>query len=48
MVGQVKGVEEMGVRVARRGARDGKGRRKEVEVNPKRRSLGHDVSNFVL
>ena len=40
VVGQVEGVEQMGVRVARRVARDGGGRRKEVEVNSKLRSLG--------
>ena len=48
MVGQVEGEEQVGVRVAGRGARDGGGRRKEVDVVPKRRSLGHDASNLIL
>ena len=48
MVGEAKGEDVMGVRVAGRGARDRGERRKEVEVNPKYRSLGHDVSNLVL
>ena len=36
VVGEVKGIDVMGVLVAGRGARDRGGRRKEVEVNPKR------------
>ena len=48
VVGEVKGVDVMGVRVAGRGARYRGDRRKEVEVDPKRRSYGHDVSNLVL
>ena len=48
MVGAFKGKDLMGVRVAGRGARDRGDRRKEVEVDPKYRSLGHDVSNLVL
>ena len=48
VVGDVKGIDVMGVRVAGRGARDRGDRRKEVEVNPKHRSLGHDMSNLVL
>ena len=43
-----KAVDVMGVRVAGRGARERGDRRKEVEVEPKRRSLGHDVSKLVL
>ena len=38
----------MGVLVAGRGARERGGRRLEVEVNSKRRSPGHDVSDLVL
>ena len=45
VLGEVKGVDVMGVRVSGRGARD---RRKEVEVNNKRRSLFHDAFNLVL
>ena len=36
VVGEVKGEDVMGVRVAGRGARDRGDRRKQVEVNPKR------------
>ena len=36
VVGEVKGIDVMGVLVAGRGARDRGDRRKEVEVNPKR------------
>ena len=36
VVGEVKGVEVMGVRVASRRARERGGRRMEVEVNSKR------------
>ena len=39
---------ERSKQLGKRGARDGGGRRKEVDVVPKRRSLGHDVSNLVL
>ena len=39
MVGEFKGVDLMGVRVAGTDARDRGGRRKEIQVNPKRRSL---------
>ena len=48
MVGEVKGVDVMGVRVSGRGARDRGDRRKEVEVNNKRRSFVHDAFNLVL
>ena len=48
VLGEVKGVDVMGVRVSGRRARDRGDRRKEVEVNNKRRSFGHDVSNLVL
>ena len=48
VVGEVKGIEMMGVLGAGRGARERGGRRLEVEVNSKRRSPGHDVSNLVL
>ena len=48
VLGEVKGGDLMGVRVAdRRGRHRGK-RGKEVQVHPKRRSLGHKVSNLVL
>ena len=48
MVGEVKGIEMMGVLVTGRGARERGGRRLEVEVNSKRCRPGHDVSNLVL
>ena len=38
----------MGVLIAGRGARERGGRRLEVEVNSKRRSPSHYVSNLVL
>ena len=48
VVGEVKGVDELGVRVACRGARSGGDRRSEIEVDPKRRCLRHDMSNLAL
>ena len=48
MVREVKGIEKMSILGAGRGARERGGRRLEVEVNAKRRSPGHDVSNLVL
>ena len=48
MVGEVKGIEMMGVLIAGRGARERGGRRLEVEVDSKRRGPGHDVSDLVL
>ena len=48
VVGDVKGVDVIGVRIAGRGVRDRGDRREEVEINPNRRSLSHDVPNFVL
>ena len=42
VVGEVNGVDVMGVRVAGRGARDRGNRTMEVEVSPKRGSSGHD------
>ena len=48
MVREVKGIEKMSILGAGRGARERGGRRLEVEVNSKRRSPGHDVSNLVL
>ena len=48
MVREVKGMEKMSMLGAGRGARERGGRRLEVEVNSKRRSPGHDVSNLVL
>ena len=48
MVREVKGIEKMSMLGAGRGARERGGRRLEVEVNSKRRSPSHDVSNLVL
>ena len=48
MVREVKGIEKVSILGAGRGARERGGRRLEVEVNSKRRSPGHDVSNLVL
>ena len=48
VVREVKGIEKMSMLGAGRGARERGGRRLEVEVNSKRRSPGHDVSNLVL
>jgi hypothetical protein len=48
VVGEVKGVDEVGVRVACRGARSGGDRRSEIEVEPKRGSLRHDMSGLAL
>ena len=48
MVREVKGIEKVSMLGAGRGARERGGRRLEVEVNSKRGSPGHDVSNLVL
>ena len=48
MVREVKGIEKMSMLGAGRGPRERGGRRLEVEVNSKRRSPSHDVSNLVL
>ena len=48
MVGEVKGVEEVSVRFACRGARSRGDRRSEMEVDPKRRGLRHDMSDLAL
>ena len=48
MVREVKGIEKVSILGAGRGARERGGRRLEVEVNAKRRSPGHDVSDLVL
>jgi len=48
VVGEVKGVEEVGVRFACRGARSRGDRRSEIEVDPKRRGLRHDMSDLAL
>ena len=45
-MGEVKGVEEVGVGFACRGARSRGDRRREVD--PKRRGLRHDVSDLAL
>ena len=46
--GEVKGVEEVGLRFACRGARSRGDRRSEIEVDPKRRGLRHDMSDLAL
>ena len=48
VVGEVNGVDEVGVRFACRGARSRGDRRSQIEVDPKRRGLRHDVSNLAL
>ena len=48
MVREVKGIEKMSILGAGRGARERGGRRLKVEVNSKRGSPGHDVSDLVL
>ena len=48
MVGEVKGIEMMGVLIAGRGARERGDRRLEVKVDSKRRSPGHNVAYLVL
>ena len=48
MVREVKGIEKMSMLGAGRGARERGGRRLEVEVNSKRRSPSHYVSDLVL
>jgi hypothetical protein len=41
-----EGVEEVGVGFACRGSRSRGDRRREIEVDPKRRGLRHDMSNL--
>ena len=48
VVREVKGIEKMSMLGAGRGARERGGRRLEVEVNAKRRSPSHYVSDLVL
>ena len=48
VVGEVKGVDEVGVRFSCRGARSRGDRRGEIEVDPKRRGLRHDTSDLAL
>jgi hypothetical protein len=48
VVGKVKGVDELGVRFPCRGARSRGDRRSEIEVDPKRRGLPHDMSYLAL
>ena len=43
VVGEVKGIDVLGVRVVGRGTRNRGDRIEKVEVNPKCRSLGHDL-----
>jgi hypothetical protein len=45
-VGEVRGVDEVGIRVACRGARSGGDRRSEIEVAPKRRGLRHYMTDL--
>jgi hypothetical protein len=42
VVGEVKGVDRVGVRFAYRGARSRGDKRSEIEVDQKRRGLRHD------
>ena len=46
--GRGKGIEEVGVGFACRGARSRGDRRSEIEVDPKCRGLRHDVSDLAL
>jgi hypothetical protein len=46
VVGEVKGVDEVGVRFACRGARSRGDRRSEIEVDPKCRGLRHDMTDL--
>jgi len=48
VVGEVKGVDEVGVRFVCRGVRSGGDRRSEIEVDPKRRGLRHDMTDLAL
>ena len=48
VAGEVTGVELRGVSVACGGTRSGADRRDEVEVSPKCRSHGQDVSDLIL
>ena len=48
VVGEVKGIEMMGVLIAGRGARERGDRRLEVKVDSKRCGPCHDVSDLVL
>ena len=48
VVREVKGIQKMSMLGAGRGARERGGRRLEVQVNSKRRSPSHYVSNLVL
>jgi len=48
VVGEVKGVDELGVKVASRVARSRGDRRSEIEVDSKRRGLRHDMSDLAL
>ena len=47
-MGEVKGGDELVVRVACRGARSRGDRRSEIEVDPKRRGLRYDMSDLAL
>jgi len=48
VVGEIKSVDEVGVRFACRAARSRGDRGSEIEVDPKRRGLRHDMSNLAL
>ena len=45
VVGEVKAVDDVGVRVVCRGARNRGDGRSEIEVDPKRRGLRHDMND---
>ena len=48
VVGEVKGVEEVGVGFACRGARSRRNRMGEIEVDPKCRGLRYDMSDLMI
>ena len=45
---KIEGVKERSVRLAGSGARSTRDHRREIEVDTKRRRLGHDVSDLAL
>ena len=48
MVGEVKGVDDVGVRVACRGTWSRGDQRGKIVVEPKRRNCRHDISDLAL
>jgi len=48
VVREVKGVDEVGVRFACRGARSRGDRRSDIEVDPKQCGLRHDMPDLAL